>query len=320
MTSKSNVLFIGTNTFGISKKIQKELIEQYGSCHFMDERLGLRGIALAPFKIFPFLRILLSPFYIFQTLKIRCRYFDKVLVLRGEFFPLWYAKWLNGYCNNVVYYTWDSFSNYPRMRYVANCFSRAYTFDYSDSKSGLGYKALFMSGQILETREKDIDIFYFGTYHSDRLLIADKLLTKHKNLKIYVFLYHQYPLLQLLLDSIKHRRWLFKYRHLISSESLSNDTLNELIRRSHCLLDVHHQEQTGLTLRTFDAIRGKCKLITTNKYTLEEAAFDNTNSFILKRDLSPFPELDWIRSLPVPLKSDVLEYYSLASWVKFLLK
>ncbi|MEK5777604.1 lipopolysaccharide biosynthesis protein, partial [Acinetobacter nosocomialis] len=58
----------------------------------------------------------------------------------------------------------------------------------------------------------------------------------------------------------------------------------ELYAKSNIILDISHPGQSGLTMRTFEAIGAGKKLITTNTNIKEYPFYNANNIFIISRD------------------------------------
>jgi hypothetical protein len=97
---------------------------------------------------------------------------------------------------------------------------------------------------------------------------------------------------------------------------LSRSKYKKLLLRSRYVLDLPSPKQTGISLRTYEALASGCGLITTSKTISREPFFDNKHIFIVEPDSLP-------ESLPALLQQEhshaqVLSFddYSLSSWVK----
>ncbi|MFH4210110.1 lipopolysaccharide biosynthesis protein, partial [Acinetobacter baumannii] len=62
------------------------------------------------------------------------------------------------------------------------------------------------------------------------------------------------------------------------------DEIIKLYAKSNVILDISHPGQSGLTMRTFEAIGAGKKLITTNLNIKEYPFYNSDNIFIISRD------------------------------------
>ena len=203
-----------------------------------------------------------STVIIFETLPTECivRYINKK----------------NPKCR-IIYWYWNTVKRPPKNRTIAEYWS----FDYKDC---VRYNLLFNNqfGFIIGKRREPIDletdVFFIGLdknrfdtikdiekklnsfgLKTEFLVVKDKTSNKSKNGYI--------------------------------SSMLSYGTVIEKVKRSHCILDLVKDGQTGVTLRFIEsAFYGK-KIITNNKYVLNHPLYSKERVFILEYD-----EWDSIRS------------------------
>lgn len=98
---------------------------------------------------------------------------------------------------------------------------------------------------------------------------------------------------------------------------LNSDMMDDVISESRCILDSAQEGQTGLTIRTLEAIGAKKKLITTNPNIKSYDFYREENIYIYdgKFDFdSAFFKLPF-KELP----DDIYNKYSLSNWLKKLL-
>ena len=105
----------------------------------------------------------------------------------------------------------------------------------------------------------------------------------------------------------------FKYSQL-SFKSLKVKQIVELYQQSIIILDINHPFQKGLTMRTFEAIGAKRKLITTNK-EIAKYPFYNENDFLIidRNDIKL--NLDFFKDNYLTLDSKLYEKFSLEGWL-----
>ena len=73
---------------------------------------------------------------------------------------------------------------------------------------------------------------------------------------------------------------MFKWRKYISFKSLDYSSYLDMISRSVYTLDIAHPRQTGTTLRCFESLACKTKIISNNKFILTNPLFNKTNVII----------------------------------------
>ena len=144
---------------------------------------------------------------------------------------------------------------------------------------GLGYCPLFYRKTDLPAVEKDIDLLYICSLHSQRVTIYRKLMefARRENLSVYAYLF-------------ANRVYFFKQRYLhrnrgftgialsaIRHETIPIDELLKLYQRSKVIVDYTHPGQNGFTMRTIDSIGYRCKLATNNDNVLQTEFYHPNN-------------------------------------------
>jgi hypothetical protein len=98
-------------------------------------------------------------------------------------------------------------------------------------------------------------------------------------------------------------------------KTLSRKKYKSLLLKSRYVLDLPTPKQSGVSLRTYEALASGCALITTSKSIAQEPFFDDKSIFIV--DANHLEE-----SIPVLLKQEYtnpqalpFDEYSLSAWV-----
>lgn len=168
----------------------------------------------------------------------------------------------------VHLYMWDAVKNKNNfLKYIDLVNSRS-SFDPIDcQRFGMTYIGLF-SDQTLRSVarqvKKSTDIVFYGTLHSDRAKVLNqvKAYCKANGLSHHFFLYY-------------YARWLFYIKCLLSPKNISfikdisykhfsRSQIDHLIQGAKFVLDLHHPNQHGLTMRTFEVLFSGARLITFN--------------------------------------------------------
>jgi spore maturation protein CgeB len=168
-----------------------------------------------------------------------------------------------------------------------NMFDKIITFDMIDSKElNIEYLPLFYTNNYANlelSKEKVYDISFFGSYHSDRLEIIKKLEKecKEKGLTFYHYLYS--PKLALFRKILNSSVKIEDLKYFKTSPA-TNQELLDIYKKSKAVLDIESSIQNGLTIRTFEVLGAKLKLISTNKNIIDEDFYNKNNIYILDRN------------------------------------
>lgn len=314
-----NILFISPRYFGIQDKIRNELEKkgynvyyisdsESGFLYNLSKRVPSLGRVLRRYKRKKLERI------------VRKNAIEILLVIRGS--QLQYNDWGQFFEHTKIpkkiMYQWDSIRNYDYTKLV-RFFNRVITFDRKDSiEYGLIYYPLFwnkqIKGNIIHTHLKEnIDLLFVGIWHSDRISILNQISEQaaRNNLHCYIKIYYPFYLYL----------WLRYIRKLNINSSfwtfskISSAKLDSLYQRAKCIIDINHPMQTGLTMRTMEAIGLGKKLLTTNYYIKEEDFYNEKCINIINRNNV---DIDF-SFLKETASYDGIERYELSNWLNFLL-
>lgn len=101
-------------------------------------------------------------------------------------------------------------------------------------------------------------------------------------------------------------------------KSVDKQGLLDLYGRSRIIIDVQHPKQTGLTMRCFEALGAKRKLITTNTCIQGYDFYHPDNILIVDRQNPVIPASFYnvpYREIP----DNIYVKYSLDNWIKIVL-
>ena len=216
-------------------------------------------------------------------------------------------------------YFWDSYRNMSYdSRDKVGLFDRAFTFDPIDAEQDprLKYRALFYLDEYsnLPNVKQDIDVFFFGTIHSDRYQVLCKIeKTLPPHIKIKKILYFSSNLVYWVRRFLQPAFWKSKKSEFVF-KPVSKTELKMLMARSRVILDIERPVQAGLTMRTLEAIGAKKKMITTNPFAGKSDIYHPENILIIDRKNIVIPE-KFFSSDFSELCDDIKDNYTLDGWL-----
>lgn len=221
-----------------------------------------------------------------------------------------------------IMYQWDSVKNYEHAIEIANFCDFNYTFDPDDARLyGWKYRALFFNPSCYKkVKERNIDLAFICSLHSQRLRVFKQLLTFAKKNHLVLF------------DYLFSNKWSF-YRQKYLCRNAAFDVNSKLLKftplpmaatidvynHSKALVDFKFSNQVGLTMRTIESLGHKCKLVTNNKRVVEEDFYNPHNIFVYDEDDFEIP-ISFLVSEYEPLPSDIYYKYSIEGWLDDLLE
>lgn len=319
-----SILFISSKAFGIPENIIKELINLGAIVDYYDERPANNFLTKALIRIN---RILVAPYINFYYNKIikqtSTKKYDYIFFIKAESISHSKLKLLfslHPESTNIIYH-WDSIANNKNALNTLPEFDYAFSFDRKDCKKfNMHFLPLFYYNEYkdiaLSKENKIFDLLFVGTVHSDRYKIINSIITQFSengyNYFTYFFFQSKIMFYRYLLINKKS---LSLKKFQVHFNSLNKEDLLELYKKSRTIIDIQHPKQTGLTLRTFEALGSKCKLITTNKDIKNYNFYHPNNILIIDRNKPVIPksflELDYY-----PIPDAIYESYSITSWIK----
>lgn len=319
---KKKVLFISPRFFGYEQRIIVELVRQGAVVDFFDERgapSAFQKILIRRMKLFarPYIRS-----YYRRELSVRQEnFYDYIFFNSPEAATPWVLRKLKLSFPQArfILYMWDSVKN-KNAKSILKYFDKMSSFDRADcSKFGMFFRPLFFvapSENLVSPRNGLHDYCFIGTIHTDRYFILSRLREQIGRQNQSVFLYMYFPsrilfFLQKLLNSSLRR--VTKDQFYFSPLQFSS--VEEEIRNSRCIIDIHHPKQTGLTIRIFEALVAGKKIVTTNTDITNYTFYDPKSIAIVDRKTPEIPEnfLEADYKFPSP---EILGEYSIEKWIQ----
>jgi len=171
----------------------------------------------------------------------------------------------------VVRYGFDSVKNKPQMQTLDPLVSHIASFDPEDCANlGYHYIPLYSAAPVSDPAPaRDSDFFYCTTMHSNRpVMVRDfqTVIARRGWSSRFLLFYHSKALF---LATNVARPAVWPLVRQISSTPFSQTEIARATQEARVVLDIHHGKQSGLTMRTFEALSLGAVLLTTNP-----AAFD----------------------------------------------
>lgn len=328
MSKSKRVLMLCESFFGYEKKISNALCDVGYEVDLYDERpsAGFLGKTCVRYNLhlyYPVIR------WYYQRIieENREKSYEYVFVVKGEAVSEAVIEMLRQAYPTArfILYLWDSIDNIPDCRHRMCGYDRVLTFDPEDARTdGLVFRPLFYCHEFTKHEAAEqggtdaftFDFAFIGTAHSDRPRIAGQLQRQcgqrgrkcYLNLylpHIFVFYYHK-----LLNPSYRN-----VHKEEINFTPMSSAEINAVYERSRCILDIEHNKQHGLTIRTIEMIGLQKKLITTNAAIKQYDFYRPANISVIDRK-NPVLDVEFLKIPYEPLPDEIYEKYSIGKWVK----
>lgn len=268
-------------------------------------------------------RNILDNFYIKNISRIE-KNIDIVIVIRGSSLSetiMQYMKQLFLECKYIMY-QWDGIQNNKDVLEITKYFDAIYTFDIKDAnKYDWIYRPLFFDKKMVKNTNKDIDICFLCSLHSQRAEVLNKLKLEC-DMKGYKYYFHMYC------NKILYYKWKYigkkkEYKDTddrnVTFKILPLQESYDLYSRSRVMVDFTHPGQTGFTMRSIEALGNKCKLITNNEYIKEADFYNPNNIYVYEGTEINIPE-KFIKEKYQDIDEKLYDYYSLEGWLNVILE
>lgn len=222
----------------------------------------------------------------------------------------------------LINFHWDSIKPYYNYVPLLNAYDKVFSFDYKDCHDHqLCYLPLFyldIYGDHAQSKcnyKKEIDILFIGSWRNkeryDQVKLTDEF-CKPNGLKFFYFLHY----------SVRDRFKLLK-KGIIArgakSKSLSHPQILNYFAKASCIIDFPSSFQTGLTMRSFEALGAGKKLITTNQNIVNEPFYNPEYISIINPENFKI-DIDFVKNTPKSKMVELIENYSIGSYIYKLLK
>ncbi|MEY8214337.1 MAG: hypothetical protein RPR97_07610 [Colwellia sp.] len=238
--------------------------------------------------------------------------YDEVFVIKGSRLSPEYMNTLR--LNNPMalfkLYQWDSIKRFEGDKRIFDFFDFVYSFDRIDCKNNsFTFVPLFFRQKITRKSNYKYDLSFVGWLHFNRLRLlmnmSVELAKAQRTYKFYLFTGIKSWFVLNIVKGIKfiHRKTLPYSEYL--------QTLND----SDAVLDFHHPDQDGLTMRTIEALGANRKIITTNADVKNYDFYNENNVLVLEGESDVADIVEFVSKGYIEVPDNILDGYSLDSWL-----
>ncbi len=231
---------------------------------------------------------------------------DLILTIKGDFIAPEFAIQIKNYTKKSVAFFNDNTKRCPKIIRVLPCFDEVFSFEKEDCKKyNLKFKTNFIYNyeeNVNFEKKSDFEVFNISSYgkRSDLIIkIAEKLSLLEIPYKFYIFDKKKKIINNSLINSIQ--------------ETIPLSVVNKYIEKSNVLLDIHRENQNGLSFRVFESMGLHKKLITTNS-DIKNYDFYNENNILIIDSKKPEIPLEFIKKPYIEIPENILNNYKISGW------
>ena len=287
------ILLFSVSFFNYEKIIGERLKELGADVDFYDERpsnsIFVKGLIRLKRELY---KVQIDKYFKRILGDIKNKRYDYFLLIKGEVVPDFFIEELKALNPEIVmiYYNYDSFKNNPNAQSILKYFDKKFTFDKKDALDyKINFRPLFFSKEYEEINDIhngfEYETMFVGTAHTDRYIISEKVKSWCEKNKYRSYTFYYSPSKYVFYFKKRFDKTFKTFDiNKITFKSLQHSEIINLYKKSKAVLDINHPFQTGLTMRTFEALGAGRKLITTNPYVKEYPFYNPQNILVIDRE------------------------------------
>lgn len=321
------ILLVCENFYGYDIAIKNELLKLGAKTVY------LKGVkffcsSLREIEKFRLHKFLMNPFERRKCTKDFCKEIDGMTF--DVFFCIentWFSKFLFEVLRKenpqikCVLFLWDTYKTqqggFKDYRFL---FDKVYSFDKLDcNRYGMTYYPDFYIEPINLYCEQEYDIAFVGTANSSSTYFRIELLHKIKDicdkngLKYYFHLKYIEQSQKRFSRKTKYQKQIecFLPEKYLKNYPISLDEYDKILSKTRIVLDLNHRNRQGMTINAVTALALGKKLITTNKYIVEEDFYTPNNIMIID-ELNPEIDINFFYTEYCPTS---MKHLRLDNWL-----
>lgn len=214
-------------------------------------------------------------------------------------------------CDRFIAFFNDNYRRAANIKNVYSYFDTVYSFEKEDvDQFGFKFATNFIYKQIIPNRDLETDaVFNVSSYDQKRLKIIEGVAHALDTIN------EPYTIVSV---GKKAKPYAYDTKINYTTKKINLDEMESYITKSKALLDVHRDNQNGLTFRVFESLGYKKKLITTNSDITTYDFYNPNNILVIDKDNIVVPE-DFFKTPYQDVPDNIYNAYVASYWVDKLL-
>jgi hypothetical protein len=238
---------------------------------------------------------------------------DYVLVIRPDLFPISVIQELKKKTKKLIAYQWDGIEKFPAVKKYFYLFDSFFCFDSEDNLNNIKPITNFYFDNITPVykpfNHQKPKMYFVGVYWENREekidLFIKELSKKDIELSITIQYYHK--------SEVKNPKIKYVKDRITFLENLKN------VEEADVLLDFVDPVHDGLSIRFFEGLYYKKKVITDNKMVKNYDFYHPNNIFVLDDNNYNLIE-DFLNLSYHEISEEIVKKYGFSSWIKQIIE
>ena len=237
---------------------------------------------------------------------------DYILVIRPDLFPIAIIKELKKKTKKLIAYQWDGIEKFPSVKKYIPLFDSFFCFDAEDQGNAIrpitNFYFDFIPPVYKEFNHQKPKLYFVGLYWESREKKIDQFIEEISKIDVDLSLFIQYYHR----SEIKNPKIKYIKQRITFLENLKS------VEEADVLLDFVDPAHNGLSIRFFEALYYKKKIITDNKMVKMCDFYHPDNIFIIDDN---YDEIEaFIKTPYQEISENIVESYSFSTWIRTITK
>lgn len=238
---------------------------------------------------------------------------DYILVIRPDIFPIPFIQNLKKKTKKLIAYQWDGIEKFPEVKNYFNLFDSFFCFENVESQPNIKSITNFYFDHLppahKEYNTEKPRLYFVGLYWKSREEKIDKFIAEVSDLPVDLSIFIQY------FKEPEKRNDKIKY---IQNRISFQENL-ELVKDSDILLDFVDPLHNGLSIRFFEGMYYKKKVITDNIMVKKYNFYHPDNIFVVENN--NYNNIDQFLRTPYhELPEEIVQQYGFSNWIREIIQ
>lgn len=238
---------------------------------------------------------------------------DYILVIRPDNFPVSFIKKLKTKTSKLIAYQWDGIEKFPEVKKYFDLFDTFFCFEKVKNQNNIKSITNFYFDHLApfykEYNKENPRLYFVGLYWKSREAKIDTFIDEISGFNVDLSIFIQY------FTEPEKRNTKINY----SKDRITFQDNLEFVKNSDILLDFVDPLHNGLSIRFFEALYYKKKIITDNVMVKNYDFYHPDNIFIVENN--NYQNIEQFLNKPYyELPDEIVKKYGFSNWIREIIK